>query len=140
MAKKGFNVICSFSDPSASEIGTIYSALNHYYCGLTQPTEQFRTPDGKVHDSRQVSGLARDRTGGTLKYKRTRAQQKKLLIEQGCEFFEGTAKHRWVGFYGDKRTKRILKAALRWPVLPYPKRPTVEQPVQTLNPQRFEVC
>jgi hypothetical protein len=125
MAKKGFNVICSFSDPAASEIGTIYSALNHYYCGLTQPTEQFRTPDGKVHDSRQVSGLARDRRGGTLKYKRTRAQQKKLLIEQGCEFFAGMPKHRYVGFYGDRRIKRMLRAALKWEVLPYPKR---EQP------------
>jgi hypothetical protein len=68
-----------------------------------------------------VSGLARDRTGGTLKYKRSRAEQKKLLLEQGCEFFEGTAKHRYVGFYGDRRTKRLLKAALRWPVLALPE-------------------
>jgi hypothetical protein len=80
---------------------------------------------------RQVSGLARDRTGGTLKYKRSRAEQKKLLLEQGCEFFEGTPKHRYVGIYGDKRTKRLLKTALRWPVLPYPKRPTSGEPIQT---------
>jgi hypothetical protein len=130
MTKKGYHIFVSFSDPNANEIGTIYSALNHFYCGSTQPTEQFRTPDGKVHDSRQVSGLARDRTGGTLKYKRSRAEQKKILLEQGCEFFEGTPKHRYVGIYGDRRTKRILKAALRWPVLPYPKRPMVEESVQ----------
>ena len=125
MTKRGFHAFVSYSTEEAGEIGTIYSALNHYYCGLTQPTEQFRTPDGKVHDSRQVSGLARDRTGDTLKYKRSRAEQKKLLLEQGCEFFDGTPKHRYVGIYGDRRTKRLLKAALRWPVLPYPKRPTV---------------
>jgi hypothetical protein len=29
---------------------------------------------------------------------------------------------RYVGFYGDRRTKRILRAALRWEVLPYQKR------------------
>ena len=89
---------------------------------MTNPTEQYRTPDGKVHDSRQVSGLARDRTGGVLKFKRTRAEQKAILIEQGCEFYEGTPKHRYVGIFGDRRQKRILRAALRWPVLPYPKR------------------
>jgi hypothetical protein len=127
MTKRGFFAFVSYSTEEAGEIGTIYSALNHYYCGLTQPTEQYRTPNGKVHDSRQVSGLARDRTGGTLKYKRTRAQQKEILLEQGCEFFEGTPKHRYVGIYGDRRIKRILKAALRWPVLPYPKRTTVEE-------------
>ena len=77
----------------------------------------------------QIVGLARDRRGGTLKYKRSRAEQKQLLLEQGCEFFEGTAKHRYVGFYGDWRTKRMLKAALRWPVLAYPKRPQNEEPV-----------
>jgi hypothetical protein len=77
----------------------------------------------------QIVGLARDRRGGTLKYKRSRAEQKKLLLEQGCEFFEGTPKHRYVGIYGDRRTKRLLKAALRWPVLAYPKRPQNEEPV-----------
>ena len=64
-----------------------------------------------------------------MKYKRSRAEQKKLLLEQGCEFFEGTPKHRYVGIYGDRRTKRLLKAALRWPVLAYPKRPQNEEPV-----------
>ena len=30
-------------------------------------------------------------------------------------------KHRYVQFLGDRRLKRTLRAALRWPVLPYPK-------------------
>ena len=29
-----------------------------------------------------------------------------------------------------RRTKRVLKAALRWPVLPYPKRSNVEESVK----------
>ena len=132
MTKKGYHIFVAYSDPGpvSLEIGTVYQAAGWSYCSTTNPTEQFRTPDRKIHDSRQVSGLARDRRGGILRYKRTRAQQKKLLIEQGCEFFDGTPKHRYVGFYGDRRTKRLLKAALRWPVLPYPKRPTVAEPVQ----------
>ena len=132
MTKKGYHIFVAYADPGqvSLEIGTVYQAAGWAYIGPSSPTEQFRTPDGKIHDSRQVSGLARDRRGGVLRYKRTRAQQKQLLIEQGCEFFEGAAKHRYVGIYGDRRTKRMLKAALRWPVLPYPKRPTVEEPVQ----------
>jgi hypothetical protein len=122
MVKKGYHIFVCYSDPVAGEIGSIYQAANFLYCGLTQPTEQFTTPDGKIHDSRQVSGLARDRTGGTLKYKRSRAEQKKILIEQGCKFFQGTPKHRYVGIFGDRRMKRILRRALQWEVLPYPKR------------------
>jgi hypothetical protein len=44
-------------------------------------------------------------------------------MEEGCEFFkDGGRKHRYVGIYGDRRIKRILRRALRWKVLPYPKR------------------
>jgi len=133
MTEKGYYAVLGYSTEAAGEIGTCYQSCGWNYIGPSSPTEQYRTPDGKVHDSRQVSGLARDRTGGTLKYKRSRAEQKKLLLEQGCEFFEGTAKHRYVGIYGDRRTKRILKAALRWPVLPYPKRTTVEGSVSVAS-------
>jgi hypothetical protein len=59
------------------------------------------------------------------------------MIEEGCEFFkDDIRKLRYVGIYGDRRIKRMLKAALRWPVLPYPKRPTVEELVQ---PKQVEI-
>ena len=45
------------------------------------------------------------------------------FVAEGCEFFkDDQPKLRHIGFYGDRRTKRILRAALRWEVLPYPKR------------------
>ena len=125
MTKKGYHIFVAYSDPEAGEVGTIYQSCNFLYCGMTSPKKRFRTPDGKIHDSRQIHGLTRDRTGGSLNYKRTRADQKKLLIEQGCEFLDGTAKHRYVEIYGDRRIKRELRRALRWEVLPYPKRPQV---------------
>jgi hypothetical protein len=125
MSTKGFHIFAGYSDPEAGEIGTIYQASNWLYCGMTSPAEKFRTPDGKIHDARQVHCMTRDRTGGTMKYKRTRAEQMELLLEQGCEFFDGTPKHCYVGIYGDRRIKRILRNALRWEVLPYPKRPQV---------------
>lgn len=130
MTKKGCYIVVAYSDPEAGEVGTIYQACNFLYCGQTNPTEQFRRPDGKIYDSKQVSNLRRDHRSGTSKYLRSRGEQKKLMLEQGCEFFKGTPKHRYVAIVGDRRIKRMLKAALRWPVLPYPKRPTCEESVQ----------
>jgi hypothetical protein len=150
MTKKGYNIFVAYSDPEAGEIGTVYQASNWLYCGTTNPTEKFRTPSGEVKDARLVSAYSRDRTGGTLKYKRTRAEQKQILTEEGCEFFkDGGRKHRYVGIYGDRRIKRVLRRALRWEVLPYPKREqvsdvTVEVPQPTefglpiSNPQHQE--
>lgn len=124
MTKKGYNIFVAYSDPAANEVGTVYQAAGWIYVGPTSAaTEKFRTPDNKVHDARQVHCLTRDRTGGTLKYKRTRAEQKALLLEAGVEFYKDSVrKHRYVGIYGDRRIKRILRRALRWEVLPYPKR------------------
>jgi len=122
MTKKGYNVFIAYADPEAGERGVIFRACNFLYCGPTSPTEKFRRPDGKVYDSRNVHLLTRDRRFGRLQYKRTRAEQKQLLIEQGCEFFKDNGcKHRFVGIFGDRRIKRVLKNALRWQILPYRK-------------------
>lgn len=135
MAKKGFHVVVAYADPKAGERGVILRACNFLYCGTTNPTEKFRRPDGKVYDARNVHLLTRDRRFGMLRYKRSRAEQKKILIEEGCEFFKDTGvKHRFVGIFGDRRTKRTLRCALRWEVLPYMKREqSSEDRVQVLD-------
>jgi hypothetical protein len=82
----------------------------------------------RLRDARQVHCLTRDRRHAELNYKRSRAAQKKLLIEQGCEFFRDSGrKYRYVGIYGDRRVKRMLRRALKWEVLPYPKRQQVSE-------------
>lgn len=124
MAERGFPIVVMYSDPAANEVGTCYSAVNAVYTGMTTPTERYRTPDGKEHDARMISGLTRDRRNGGLTYKRTRKEQRKILEEQGCEFYQGTAKHRYVLISG-KWKRQLMKAlAERLPSLPYPKRPT----------------
>jgi hypothetical protein len=135
MTKKGYNIFVAYADPKANELGTIYQSVGWEFCGYTNPTEKFRRPDGKVYDARNVHLLTRDRRFGTLRYKRSRAEQKQLLISEGCEFFkDDMRKLRYVGFYGDRRTKRILRAALRWEVLPYLKRePSPEDRVQIVD-------
>ena len=127
MAAKGKPITVAYGDPSGGEVGQIYSACNFLYAGLTKGTEVFITPDGKKHNSRQIHGLTRDRRNGGLKYKRTRAEQTQLLIEQGCEFERVGGKHRFVYFAGDRRTKRQLRKALQWTILPPPKRAATRQ-------------
>jgi hypothetical protein len=123
MVAKGYNIFIGYSDESAGEVGTIYQSCGWTYFGKTKARTKYRTPDGKIRDDRQVHGLTRDRAGGTMKYKRTRAEQKELLLKEGCEFFNDDGrKHRYVGFYGNKRDKRMLRRALKWEMLPYPKR------------------
>jgi hypothetical protein len=121
MAKKGYNVFVAYADPAAGEKGVIFRACNFLYCGPTSPTEKFRRPDGKIYDARNVHLLTRDRRFGKLRYKRSRAEQKQVLIDQGCEFFKDSGcKHRFVGIFGDRRMKRVLRNALRWQVTDYP--------------------
>lgn len=119
--KYGKNLFVAYGTEAAGEIGQIYSSLNWRYTGRTQASQQF-VLDGKIHDSRQVSGFARDRSGGTLKYHRSRSAQKLLLLEQGAMFMPGAPKHRYIGIYGSPGTVKRLRRALKLPSLPYPKR------------------
>jgi DNA adenine methylase len=136
MVAKGYHIFVAYADPEAGEIGTIYQSANWHYCGKTQPTLKFRSPAGTVKDARLVHCYTRDRRGGKLAYRRTRAAQMKMMKEQGDVFFLGGSKHRYVRIYGDRRTVRALRKALRWKVSPYPKRASlkatvVEPPRQT---------
>jgi adenine modification enzyme len=117
MAAKGKPIIVAYSDPAGGEVGTIYQACNFRYTGMTSGSQRYRDPDGKVHNTRQIHGLTRDRRNGGLNYTRTRAEQRRLLVEQGCTFEKEGGKHRYVFFAGDRRTKRLLRNALRWKVI-----------------------
>jgi hypothetical protein len=134
--KTGAHVFVAYADPRAGELGVVYQSVGWHFCGYTNPTEKFRRPDGKVYDARNVHLLTRDRRFGKLRYKRTRAEQKQLLISEGCEFFkDDQRKLRYVGIYGDRRTKRMLQAALKWEVLPYLKRaPSPGDHIQVPDP------
>ena len=129
MLDHGFNIFIAYSDPDAGEIGTVYQACNWIYCGRTSASEKFETPDGKIRDARLVSAYTRDRKGGTLKYKRSRSDQKKIMLSLGCRFFKGNAKHRYVQILGrTRREEKQIRRDLEWNVLSYPKRELNEKP------------
>ncbi len=52
----------------------------------------------------------------------TRAEMKERLIAEGFVFEKQKAKFRYVNIVGDRRTVRLLRKALTWETLPYPKR------------------
>jgi hypothetical protein len=123
MAAKGKPITIAIADPRGGERGQIYSAVNFVYTGMTKGTEDYIDADGKRHNTRQIHGLTRDRRDGQLKYKRTRAAQKEILLKQGCKFERVGVKHRYVLFSGDRHTKKLLRKALKWKeVLPHPRR------------------
>ncbi len=123
MAARGKPLIVAYSDTESFERGRLYAACNFLFCGRTGATEKFKSPTGKVLDARLVSAYTRDRRFGQLRYKRSRAKQKEIMLREGYEFFKAIPKLRWVGIFGDRRTKRLLRDALLWEVLPYSQRP-----------------
>jgi hypothetical protein len=136
MAQKGFHIFVAYSDAEAGEVGTVYQACNWLHC---EPTKQGSSmfiwsgrkntgfKDGKLRDERSLSGATRIRRfarQGVAPYKLkcTRRQLREQMVKDGFLFFKATPKRRYVSFCGDKRLERELRAALRWNVVPYPKR------------------
>ncbi len=131
MLNHGYNIFIAYSDPEAGEVGTVYQASNWIYCGMTTATEKFIAPDGSVKDARLVSAYTRDRRGGSIKYRCSRAEQKQQMISSGYKFFKGNKKHRYVRIIArTRKEEKQIRAAIQWPVGKYPKR-AVEVSVET---------
>lgn len=98
----GFRIVVAFSDPDAGEVGTVYQATNWIYCGKTA-----KRPDYFDANGDRITG----HVGKIQKWMTRRARPRK---------------GRYVHLLGNRREKRALRAALRWPVEPYPKRDAAE--------------
>jgi hypothetical protein len=130
-AEHGWKIFYAYSDPEAGEIGTIYQACNWLYIGegigralrmgLARPRCKFRHRDwaaGKWVTDRAFyrRGLSVARDVGR------RNGLGRLTAARPWEMIEVPAKGKYVTFIGNKRERREMKAALRYDVLPYPKR------------------
>jgi hypothetical protein len=148
MSEKGFHIFVAYSDAEAGEVGTVYQACNWLHC---EPTKQGSSmfvwagkkgegfKDGKLRDERLISSATRirefsDHGIAPYRIKCTRRQLREQMVKGGFLFFKSTPKRRYVTFVGDKRLERELRAALRWNVLPYPKRTICGGSVQGEQP------
>jgi len=136
MSAKGFHIFVAYSDAEAGEIGTVYQASNWLYCDSNRQRNSMFIwtgekeggfKDGEPRDERNIHHAIRSRRFkgqpiAPYKVKCTRREKRKQMVKDGFLFFKGTPKRRYVTFCGDKQLIQELRSALRWKVLPYPKR------------------
>jgi hypothetical protein len=133
MARKGYRIFVAYADPSAGEVGTVYQACGWNYCGtVSSGASSFlwagkpiaKDPiwgtfkNGELHDERNIHNAIRR----GYRIECTRGEKRLRMIREGFVFLKSPPKHRYVGFYGDGKTVEILRLALKWETLRYPKR------------------
>jgi hypothetical protein len=103
------SIVVSYADTSQQHLGIVYQATNFIYTGLST---QFRDP--------VVEGLEHQHHA-TYAHGLTNQQVVEKYGADRVRFVERQRKHRYVIFVGSARQRRHLRAALRYPVHPYPK-------------------
>lgn len=109
----GWRIFYAYADPEAGEIGTVYQACNWLYIGQGvgrtpgRLREDWRLPDGRTVSSRTL---------------RHRGLKRPEALSLGWQPIKRHPKHKYVHFEGSRRQQADLLKALRYPVLPYPKR------------------
>ncbi len=107
------SVVVSYADIAIGHVGYVYQATNFLYTGLSAKRTNW-VVDGQEHlHGQSVADQSRgqvDRVG----WMREKYGDKFRLEER-------SRKHRYVFFCGNRRHCREMRAALRYPVEPYPK-------------------
>lgn len=103
-------IIVSYADASKGHHGYLYQATNFLYTGLSTRTYDpvIRGQEGKHHGT---AGAGRGMTKA----------QMIAVFGDGVYWRPRDRKHRYVCFTGSQRQKSLLRKALRYPILPYPK-------------------
>lgn len=106
-------IIVSFADTAQGHAGYVYQATNFIYCGLSAKRTDWKVK-GKEHLHGQT--IADEFRGAD-----NRAQA--MRDKYGDDFYLAprSRKHRYIFITGSKTYKRHVKAALKYPIHPYPK-------------------
>lgn len=106
-------VVVSFADTAQGHVGFVYQATNFVYTGLSA-----KRTDWKIKGMEHLHGATvADKSRG----KKGRAAYMREVYGDNFYLKDRPRKHRYVFFCGDKRERRQMLAALRYPTLPYPK-------------------
>lgn len=106
-------VVVSYADISQGHVGYVYQATNWLYTGLSA-----KRTDWKIEGMEGLHGQTiADKTRGM----KNRAKAIRAIYGDRFSLTDRPRKHRYVYFCGNKIEKREMRAALRYPVLPYPK-------------------
>ena len=106
-------VVVSYSDTAQDHFGTIYQATNWLYTGTSKPLYDYALKNSTRHNYS---------IGDSVAGAPNRA--KALKEKYGDDFYlkKRSLKHRYVTFTGTKMDKKIMRRALRYEILPYPKK------------------
>ena len=106
-------VVVSYADTSYGHIGYVYQATNWIYTGLSA-----KRTDWHVKGLEGLHGQTiADKTRGMP----DRASTIRAMYGNDFSLVDRPRKHRYVYFVGSKRTRKKMKQALRYAILPYPK-------------------
>lgn len=107
-------IIVSFADTTQDHLGVIYQATNFLYTGLTAVRNEWAIK-GKEHlHSKTLTGMVAGSEKGSV-------EAIKEMFGDDFYYRPRSRKHRYVIFTGSKTDKKVLRNALKYPVLPYPK-------------------
>lgn len=111
---EGPKVILSFADPTQGHAGTIYQATNFLYCGLSAKRTDWQIKGLVVHMLQTIVDMFKDR--------KDRAAAARERFGDDFQLVDRPRKHRYVYFIGTKKEVKDMKAKLRYPVHPFPKK------------------
>ena len=113
----GWRIFVAYQDTRAGEVGTIYQACNWLYIGATGRggsgyRTRYKAPDGEWWTSRRFRALCK-----------REAQAWQHYAALGWTKGREPDKGKYVHIEGSRLERKRLLKLLRYPVLPYPKRP-----------------
>lgn len=106
--------VLSFADTSQDHLGIVYQACNFMYCGLSA-----KRTDWKI---RGLEHMHNQTIVDMFKHRPDRAAAAREKFGDDFQLVDRPRKHRYVYLVGGRKEKRDMLAALKYPVLPYPKR------------------
>lgn len=112
-------ILLSYSDIKQNHLGIIYQATNWIYTGLSNESNgrEYLMPDGRIATRRgRVFWRNQRNPSDILSW--NEIQQ----LYPGVQKLSSSSKHRYVYFLGSKKQRKELRQALKWPILPYPKK------------------
>jgi hypothetical protein len=111
---KNYFILVSYADTKHNHLGRIYQATNWIYTGESsiEDNEGVLLKNGSTIHPKQIVNMFGTRAVDTIRDN---------LGNKFVSIIQGYSKHRYVYFLGNKRQRKELRKALKWPILPYPK-------------------
>ena len=106
LEKTRYCILVSYADEGEGHLGVVYQATNWLYTGVSKEAMTPYDSNGRPLHRRTIIGQY-----GT--------SSRKSLTQFSWNL--SSQKHRYVYFLGTRSQKKLLRALLKWPVLPYPK-------------------